>query len=92
MSLAIAGIITRVGTETRGQYLTIHPKVHTHIMLTHLNIKQGLSTFGERGSEAVLKELRQLHHKKALLPLQQANLTIDKRKKALRYLMFLKEK
>jgi hypothetical protein len=66
ISLAIADSITGVGIETRGQYLTIHPKVHAHIMLMQLNIKQGLSTFGERGGEAVLKELQQLHHKKAL--------------------------
>jgi len=48
--------------------------------------------FGEKGNEAVLKELRQLHVKKALMPLQLTDMTNDKRKKALRYLMILKEK
>ena len=43
-------------------------------------------------NEAILKELRQLHQKKALLPVMKENLTYDERKKALRYLMFLKEK
>jgi len=37
--------------------MTTHPKVHAHVMLTQMNIKQGLLTFGERGNEAILKEL-----------------------------------
>ena len=75
-----------------GQYSTIHPKVHTHVMLTQMNVKQGLLAFGEKGNEAILKELRQLHDKKALMPLKKANMTHDERKNALRYLMFLEEK
>jgi len=40
--LAIADEITGVRKERgEGQYLTIHPKVHVHIMLTQMNIKQG---------------------------------------------------
>ena len=99
ISLAIAnkitGVhdrITGVHEETKeGQYLTIHPKVHAHVMLTQMNIKQGLLAFGERGNEAFLKELSQLHDKKALMPLQQSNMTHEERKKALQYLMFLKK-
>jgi len=92
ISLAITDNITRVDAGMERQYLTIHPKVHAHVMLTQMNIKQGLLAFGEKGNEAVLKELRQLHDKKALLPLQRTNMTQEERSKALRYLMFLKEK
>ena len=62
MSLAITGVdteaITGVDDETNRQYLTIHPKVHAHVVLTQMNITQGLSTFGKKGSEAISKELR----------------------------------
>ena len=93
ISLSIADKITGVRKETEGgQYSTINPKVHFNIMHTQMNIKQGRLDFGEKGNEAVLKELRQLHVKKALMPLQLTDMTNDKRKKALRYLMILKEK
>jgi len=45
-------------------------KPHANIMMTHMNIKQGLKAFGDRGNDAMLKELNQLHERKALLPLR----------------------
>jgi len=45
------------GVEEEWQYMTIHPKIHAHIMLTQMNVKQGLLTFGEKGNKAILKEL-----------------------------------
>jgi len=39
-----------------------------------------------------MKEIAQLHNRKALLPCNRNDMTYDERKKALRYLMFLKEK
>jgi len=56
-----------------------------------LYIREGLLAFREKGNEAILKELRQLHKQKALLPVRKGNMTYDKRKRALRYIMFLKE-
>ena len=44
-----------------------------------MNIKQGLLTLGERGNKAILKQLKQLHNKKAITPIQQLDMTIDKR-------------
>ena len=58
------------GVEEKQQYVRVHPKVHAHVMLTQMNIKQGLLTFGEKGNEAILKELKQLHEKKAITPVQ----------------------
>jgi len=40
----------------------------------------------------MLKELNQIHEQKALLPLRKEDMSYEQRKKALCYLMFLKEK
>ena len=37
------------------------PKTHAHIMMTQLNIKDGLKAFGNKGDEAILKEIKLLH-------------------------------
>jgi len=87
MSLAKMGQITGVS-----EIVTIHPKVHAHIILTQVSVKQGLMQFGKRANEAVLKELRQLHDTNALLPINKEDMSYDDRMKALQYLMFLKEK
>jgi len=85
MSLTITGrdaeAITGVDSETNRQYLTIHPKVHAHVILTQMNITQGLLTFGKKGSEAISKELRQLHDKGAITPVQHSDMTTEERKK-----------
>jgi len=48
--------------------------------------------FGEKGNNGLLKELNQLHERDALLPKKKEDMTYNERKKALRYLMFLKKK
>ena len=58
------------GVETEQQYMTIHPKVHAHVMLTQMNMKQGLLTFGEKGNKAISKEVRQLNDIRAITPMQ----------------------
>ena len=65
-------------------------KPHAHVM-TQMSIKQGIKVFGECGSNAMLKELNQLHEQKALLLLRKEGMSYEQRKKALGYLMFLKE-
>jgi len=67
-------------------------KPHANVMMTQMNIKQGIKALGEQGSDAMLKELNQLHERKALLPLRKEDMSYEQRKKALHYLMFLKEK
>jgi len=74
-----------------GQQSTI-VEPHLHIMLKQVGIREGLRKFGEKGNDALLKELNQLHERDALLPKKKEDMTYDKRKKSLRYLMFLKEK
>jgi len=61
------------------------PKTHAHIMMAQLNIKEGIRQFGERGNEALLKELNQLHERQALMPKKKEDMSYEERKKALRY-------
>ena len=68
------------------------PKPHAHVMLTQMNVREGIKRFGEKGNEALLKELNQLHQWETLLPVSREDMSYDEQKKALRYLMFLKEK
>ena len=57
-------------------------------MTTQLNIKDGLKAFGK----AILKEIKQLQTLQALMPCSSNAMSYKERNKALRYLMFLKEK
>jgi hypothetical protein len=62
------------------------------IIMTQYNLKQGIKKFGDKGKEAVLTELQQLHDRAVMAPINKYDLTPSERKGALRYLMFLKEK
>jgi len=68
------------------------PRTHAHIMMMRFNIKDGHKAFGNKGDEAVLKEIKKLHTQQALMPCSSNRMSHEERKKALRYLMFLKEK
>ena len=74
-----------------GQQSTI-AKPPIHIMLNQMGIKEGIQKFGEKGNNALLKELNQLHERNTFLPKKKEEVLYDERKKALRYLIFLKEK
>jgi hypothetical protein len=62
---------------------------HRH---TETNVQEGIKRFGKKGNAALLKELNQLHHREALLPVNREDMSHLEKKKALRCLMFLKEK
>ena len=63
------------------------------VMLTQqMSAKKGLKIFGDRGQEAVMKELQQLLYRSFMHPVSAKSLTIEQKKSSLRYLMFLKEK
>lgn len=47
---------------------------------------------GEKGVNTILKDMRQFHDRKVVRPLTPLEITQDIRDKALRYLMFLKQK
>jgi hypothetical protein len=58
----------------------------------HYSLKAGLKHFGSRGSNAVTKELSQLHAMQCFRPCDPNTLTRDDRRNALSSLMFLTEK
>ena len=57
-----------------------------------MNLKKGLSVFGDDGREAVKKEMKQLHDRETIEPCDAARLSSEQKRKALQYLMFLKRK
>ena len=57
-----------------------------------MSLKAGLRTFGNDGVKAIEKEMRQLHDRGVMIPVQKESLTFEQRKEALAYLMFLKQK
>jgi len=46
--------------------------------------------FGDAGVKAILKELQQLHDHGVLEPADQSTMTLEERRAALAYLMYLK--
>ena len=60
--------------------------------MTQMSLKKGLDVFGEKGRDAVIAELTQLHNRDELEPIPHESLSTDDRRQALPYLMFLKEK
>ena len=57
-----------------------------------ISLKAGLRTFGDDGLKAVEKEMRQLHDRSVMKPVHKGCLTVEQRREALAYLMFLKRK
>ena len=56
-------------------------KPHLHVMMTQMSVKAGIKMFGENGNEAVSKELRQLHDRKAMVPVSKDEMSPEDRKK-----------
>ena len=63
-----------------------------HTVLTQHSIKKGLKVFGEKGAEAVVTEMTQLHDRSVIEPKMSHMLTKEEKQKSLNYLMFLKQK
>jgi hypothetical protein len=89
----------KYGTQTEEHNLRPRmPRNYSHlhttlevIAMTQHSVKRGLKVFGNRGTQAELKELRQLHDRKVLEPKGQNEMTGQERHNSFRYLMFLKE-
>ena len=65
---------------------------HHNFVTAQFPMKKGLKLFGDKGTEAVRAEMKQLHDRKVVIPRDPSKLTEDQRKMVLEYLMFLKEK
>ena len=83
-------------------HATIHcgPNQHENVIcnplittiLTQYHVSKGIKVFGEFGVAAVLKELKQLHKRMVIDPKNADKTTTSKKRAALQYLMFLKQK
>ena len=58
----------------------------------HMNWRKGIKLFKEKGETAVTKELQQIHDMEGFQPKHWHELNADELTKALKYLMYLKEK
>ena len=67
-----------------------HPSVN--LVTAQFPMKKGLKIFGDKGTEAVLAEMKQLHDRRVPIPKLPSELTPEQMKWVLEYLMFLKEK
>ena len=76
--------MTQTGQVTglRG-HTTIYSKTHAHVILMQMNARQGYITYREKSNCTILKELRQLHNTKALMPVKDMTLHIRKKEKHL---------
>jgi len=63
-----------------------------HTALAQYNLKKGLELFGQAATDAVTKEMKQLHDRKTIRPRYSKDLTLEDKRRALGYLMFIKEK
>ena len=87
--------------ELRGRYRLRARKPrefdHQHTVLaetvlTQYPVKRGLEIFGEKGSEAVMSEVGQLDKMGVIEPQDASSLSRNQKRRALPYLMFLKQK
>lgn len=60
--------------------------------LTQYHVSKGLKVYGQKGIEAVLKELNQLHDRMVIETQHPEEISKDEKKASLQYLMFLKKK
>ena len=68
-----------------------HDFVHAYVT-AQMSAKKGLKVFGDKGADALMKELRQIVVMNVMSGCNAHQLTREQKKKALKYLMFLKEK
>jgi len=57
-----------------------------------MSMKVGIKKNGQKGNDTLMNELRQLHERKLMLLKRKDKFTHEDRQKALRSLMFIKEK
>lgn len=63
------------------------------IFLTaQMSVKKGLKMFKDKGAEAVIAEMQQLHYRNVIKPVFPQDLTREQKRAALHYIMFLKQK
>ena len=61
-------------------------------MTEQMSLKKGLKYFGKSGADAVVAEMRQLDYRDVIKPVSGKELTREQKRRALNYLMYLKQK
>ena len=74
-----------------GKHVTDRQFVHSYVT-AQMSAKKGLKIFAEQGAGALMKELRQVVIMDVMSGCHARELTREQKKRALRYLMFLKQK
>ena len=67
-----------------------HPTEHS--FLQQYGLEKGIKKFGQKGKDAALKELEQMHNRECFVPVSVSELNNTERKKAQMALAFLTEK
>ena len=67
-------------------------EAETNLATPQMSMRLGIKMFGNKGREAVKKEIKQLHDRGVLRAVHKADLSWEQIKQALNYLMFLKRK
>jgi len=81
-----AMVIARAITDLNDKSLNDTAFIQTY------GLSKGLNVFGNKGKEAALKEIAQLHNRNCFKPIDIGTLTKEQRKKVLQQLIFLVEK
>jgi hypothetical protein len=74
------------------QDITMNVNKHRESFAQQYMLQKGLKVFGNKGHEALMKEIGQLHKRTCIAPLKVKEMKPSKRKKAQIALMFLTEK
>ena len=87
----------RVASEKQvsGRHISTQKKTPTHhygFLTEQMSTKKGLRQFGQKGADALMKELQQLIDQRVMHPHDATTLSRNEKRSALKYLMFLKEK
>ena len=77
-----------INTRSKGK----HDDLLIHYAMTQISMKKGLKLYGEKAKTSVANELKQLHTMESFEPVDKRQLTDEDRDKAMRMLMFLKNK
>lgn len=72
----------------------LHTMFHVQVALLteQMSAKRGLKVFGNKGAEAIITEMHQVHYHRVLKPKFAKEVTKQEKRDALHHLMFLKEK
>ena len=72
--------------------MALYSQLEASQVTKQYGVRQGIKKFGEEGVDAVLTELKQLHDRSVVEPMDPSKMTKEMRYQALPYLMFLKRK